>query len=171
MTNKERVIAAIKGEKVDRVPASFSLHFPKEIAKGESGVKAHLDFYRETGVDIMKIMNENLVPVFEKYEGHSSWSHFPSYSRHDKFIVDQIDFCKRIMDESPDGTFFLGTVHGICASMIHPFEPQVGYEAIRAEQVRAFRENKSGYLDAAKKVTEAMNILIEEQIKAGVDAV
>ena len=58
MTNKERVIAAIKGEKVDRVPASFSLHFPKEIAKGESGVKAHLDFYRETGVDIMKIMND-----------------------------------------------------------------------------------------------------------------
>ena len=61
MTNKERVIAAIKGENVDRVPASFSLHFPKEIAKGESGVKAHLDFYRETGVDIMKIMNENVL--------------------------------------------------------------------------------------------------------------
>lgn len=171
MTNRERVIAAIKGEPVDRVPVSFSLHFPKDEAKGEAGVRSHLDFYRESGVDIMKIMNENLVPVFEKYEGPSSWSHFPSYSRHDKFITDQIDFCKRIMDESPDGTFFLGTVHGICASMIHPFEPQVGYDAIRAEQVRAFRENKTGYLDAAKKVTEAMNILIEEQIKAGVDAI
>ncbi len=171
MTNRERVIAAIKGMEVDRVPVSFSLHFPQDKAKGEAGVKSHLEFYRETGVDIMKIMNENLVPVFEKYEGPSSWSHFPSYSRKDKFITEQVDFCKRIMDESPDGTFFLGTVHGVCASMIHPFEPEVGYDAIRAEQVRAFRENREGFLDAARKVTEAMNILIEEQVKAGVDAI
>ena len=72
MTNKERVINAIEGKRVDYVPMTFSIHFPKEVAFGDAAVKSHLDFYKNTGVDIMKIMNENLVPQFEKYHGISS---------------------------------------------------------------------------------------------------
>ena len=40
MTKRERVIAAIEGKKVDAIPSSFSLHFPKNQAVGDEAVAA-----------------------------------------------------------------------------------------------------------------------------------
>ena len=94
MTNKERVINAIEGKRVDHVPMTFSIHFPKEVAFGDAAVKSHLDFYKNTGVDIMKIMNENLVPQFEKYHGISSWGELPKHTVKDAFIQAQLDLCR-----------------------------------------------------------------------------
>ena len=46
MTKRERVIAAIEGKKVDAIPSSFSLHFPKNQAVGDEAVAAHLKFFK-----------------------------------------------------------------------------------------------------------------------------
>lgn len=171
MTNKERVINSIEGKSVDHVPMTFSIHFPKEVAFGDAAVKSHLDFYKNTGVDIMKIMNENLVPQFEKYHGISSWGELPRHTVKDAFIQAQLDLIKKIIDNSPAETFFLGTLHGTLASMIHPFEPQIGYEEVRMEHLKCFREDKKAYTEAAKIITDTMIILIEEMAKLGVDGV
>ena len=171
MTNKERVVCAIEGKPVDHVPVSFSLHFPREVAFGDKAVDAHIEFYEKTGVDIMKIMNEHLLPQFGTYEGIHSWKEFPHHHVSDKFIQDQLDLIKKIQDKTPDGTFYLGTLHGVLASMIHPFEPQIGYEKVRDEHTRCFREDKDAYLTAAKITTETMIMLIEEMGKIGVDGV
>ncbi|MGN0905953.1 MAG: uroporphyrinogen decarboxylase family protein [Bullifex sp.] len=171
MTNKERVINAIEGRPVDHVPMTFSIHFPKAEAFGDAAVASHLEFYEETGVDIMKIMNENLVPQFEKYHGISSWGEMPAHGAKDRFICDQLELIRKIMDKAPDGTFFLGTLHGTLASMIHPFEPQIGYENVRSEHLKCFRENRKAYEDGAKRITETMIILIEEMAKLGVDGI
>lgn len=171
MTNKERVVCAIEGKPVDHVPVSFSLHFPREVAFGDKAVDAHIEFYEKTGVDIMKIMNEHLLPQFGAYEGIHSWKEFPHHHVSDKFIQDQLDLIKKIQDKTPDGTFYLGTLHGVLASMIHPFEPQIGYEKVRDEHTRCFREDKDAYLTAAKITTETMIMLIEEMGKIGVDGV
>ena len=64
MTKRERVIAAIEGKKVDAIPSSFSLHFPKNQAVGDEAVAAHLKFFKETDTDIVKVMNEHLVPYY-----------------------------------------------------------------------------------------------------------
>lgn len=40
MNQRERVLAAIKGQPVDHVPSLFSLHFPKEVSAGEAAVEA-----------------------------------------------------------------------------------------------------------------------------------
>lgn len=44
----------------------FSLHFPRTAKTVEEDLKFHLDFFRETDTDIIKIMNENLVPDSER---------------------------------------------------------------------------------------------------------
>ena len=49
MTKKQRVLAVLRGEKPDHTPAGFSLHFPAEQSQGEAGVRAHLEFFQETG--------------------------------------------------------------------------------------------------------------------------
>ena len=63
MTKKERVQTVLRSETPDYVPAGFSLHFPADKNAGEAGVQAHLEFFEQTDTDLVKIMNENLVPA------------------------------------------------------------------------------------------------------------
>ena len=173
MTKRDRVLRAIRKEPVDFVPSCFSLHFPKEKNSGEAGVRAHLDFFRETGADIAKIMNENLVP------SPGMGSSFPeayadvrAFGRDADFIVDQIDFTKRILDGLDDEYFTLGTLHGICASALHPIERSgIDYEKARDLQLLSLREAEGTTLSAFNRIADGLCGLVEGYKEAGVDAI
>ena len=61
MNKRERVLAVLDKKPVDHIPASFWFHFIRpEDAVGEGCVKAHLDYYRATDVDFIKIMSDGL---------------------------------------------------------------------------------------------------------------
>ena len=59
MNKIERVLAALRGESVDRVPASFWFHFPATQRAGHAMAQAHLDYYRAADPDFLKVMNDN----------------------------------------------------------------------------------------------------------------
>ena len=173
MTKRDRVLRAIRKEPVDFVPSCFSLHFPKEKNSGEAGVRAHLDFFRDTGADIAKIMNENLVP------SPGMGSSFPeayadvrAFGRDADFIVDQIDFTKRILDGLDDEYFTLGTLHGICASALHPIERSgIDYEKARDLQLLSLREAEGTTLSAFNRIADGLCGLVEGYKEAGIDAI
>ena len=173
MTKRDRVLRAIRKEPVDFVPSCFSLHFPKEKNSGEAGVRAHLDFFRDTGADIAKIMNENLVP------SPGMGSSFPeayadvrAFDRDTDFIVDQIDFTKRILDGLDDEYFTLGTLHGICASALHPIERSgIDYEKARVLQLLSLREAEGTTLSAFNRIADGLCSLVEGYKEAGIDAI
>ena len=58
MNKAERVRAALRGEPVDRVPASFWYHFPADQRAGHAMATAHLDYYRAADPDFLKVMND-----------------------------------------------------------------------------------------------------------------
>ena len=55
MDKIERVKRALKGEEVDHVPVCLWKHIPPTLWKDELFIKAQMDFYRETGVDFIKL--------------------------------------------------------------------------------------------------------------------
>lgn len=171
MNKKERVIAAIRGEIPDHVPTGFSLHFPRIKKTMEEDVKFHLDFFRETDTDIIKIMNENLVPDFGEIKTPDDWNKIPCLSLSDKFMQRQLGLVKRILDKADADAFSLGTLHGICASAIHPIEARYGYDAVRKLQVRHFRENKNPVMEAWKRIADCMAQLAQKYIELGVNGV
>ena len=65
MDKKQRVKAALRGEPVDRIPASFWFHFPHEQASGAPMAAAHLAYYRQADPDFLKVMNDNGYPAPE----------------------------------------------------------------------------------------------------------
>ncbi len=134
MTKKERVTAAIRGEEVDKIPSGFSLHFPKESAFGDAAVKAHLKFFEESDTDILKIMNENLVPYMGEINHGSDYSMVKEMTMEDGFMQDQVELVKKILAGCGRDAFILGTLHGITASAIHPLEkmdPNYTYDQVR----------------------------------------
>lgn len=59
MNKAERIRAALAGEAVDRVPASFWFHFPADARVGTAMAEAHLRYYEKCDPDWLKIMNDN----------------------------------------------------------------------------------------------------------------
>lgn len=56
MNKRERVLAAMNLQTVDRPPVGFWFHFQAEQGMGQACVQAHLDYYNRIDVDLVKIM-------------------------------------------------------------------------------------------------------------------
>lgn len=171
MNKRERVLAALQGKSVDHVPALFSLHFPKEVAQGAAAVNAHVDFFRQTGCDVVKVMNENLMPFIGPLQTQDDWRKVQAYDGSAPFITRQLDMLKRILDEVGGEGFSVATIHGVCASSIHPIEAAHGYERTRELLCQTLRENRGLMLDVHKRVTDTMCELAHACIKAGADGI
>lgn len=171
MTKKQRVLAVLRGEQPDHTPVGFSLHFPADQNAGEAGVQAHLRFFRETDTDLVKIMNENLVPAQGTIARPEDWRCIAPIHRDTDFIRCQLDFTKTILDQYPGDGYSLGTLHGITASSIHPIEQVYGYDGSRTLLVEHLREKEGPVLDAMKRIAEGMCQLAWGYREAGVDGV
>jgi uroporphyrinogen decarboxylase len=99
MNKIQRVRSVLRGETPDRVPASFWFHFPKEQAHGKASVQAHLDYYRQTDLDFLKIMNEHPYRVDEQITNPADWRKIRPAPLSSDFFQDQLDEIKMITDE------------------------------------------------------------------------
>lgn len=172
MNKKEFVAKTLLGETGLSVPASFSIHFGADYKYGDAALKKHLDFYRATDTDIMKIMNENLVPSNPGVATSDDFSRIEPFDRHSDFIVRQTDLVKAIVDRVGSEAYVICTIHGITASLVHTMRPQYqALEEIRRVQVKLFREKPQPFLDAEKRIAEGLCYLVESVIEAGCDGI
>ena len=68
MNKVERVKAALRGERVDRVPFTCWHHFGLEKQPGEKHAEATIEFYRKFDVDLLKVMSDFPYPAPEGLE-------------------------------------------------------------------------------------------------------
>lgn len=172
MTKKERVSAVLEGREPDHTPCGFSLHFPEAEKQGEAAVQAHLRFFRETDTDILKVMNENLVPNLGEIRRPADWNCLHALKPDAEFLKRQLEMTLRIRDRWDGGeAFWMGTLHGITASAIHPIEAVYGYDGVRTLLIGHLREDPAPVLDAMKRIAECMCALAHGYRDAGMDAV
>jgi len=76
MNKVERVKAALRGERVDRVPFTCWHHFGLEKQPGERHAEATIEFYRKFDVDVLKVMSDFPYPApdgLEKISRPEDW--------------------------------------------------------------------------------------------------
>ena len=166
MTRKERVLATVRGETPDRVPAAFWLHFPESMHHGEQAVKAHLKFWEETETDILKVMNENLLPR-QPIAAAGDWRHIRPLRLDDPFVVDQLDIIKAVADAVGDETPVIATIHGVFASAFHTAFGRDPYEQKRAGLVAHFREAPKAVQAGFRAIAEGLAALTQASLQAG----
>ncbi len=171
MDKKQRVINCLEGRDIDRIPYSFSKHFPADFAFGEVGVQNHLSFYRSSGTDIMKIMNEHLMPCIGKIERPEDWLNVKHIRKDNYFITLLIDFIKRLQDELGNEAFYLLTLHGVIACCIHISVRQFGYYDCRAVHAKHLRENPQVMKDVHSYLTELLIELINKASELKLDGI
>jgi uroporphyrinogen decarboxylase len=55
MTHRERIDAAVRGERPDRVPAAVWRHFPGDDQRAEQMARVHIEHYRVYDLDLLKV--------------------------------------------------------------------------------------------------------------------
>lgn len=61
------------------IPAAFFIHFDKAFHFGEAAVQKHLEYFRYTGMDFVKIQYERTFPPIPSIRRPADWKEMPSY--------------------------------------------------------------------------------------------
>ena len=171
MTSKQRMAAALAGHKVDRVPCGFSLHFRDEDHHGKRAVKAHLDFYRESGVDFLKVMNENRFCVSPPIQDIDDWKRVRPIRGDEPYVRDQLDIVKELADTVGHEVFLYTTIHGVFASAFHATgDPDTAFAHENRVSDHLKRSPETVEV-ALRNIAEGLALFARKCVEAGSDGI
>lgn len=84
--------------KPEGVPAAFFLHFDPAHHKGRAAVDRHLEYFRATGMDLVKIQYEHPLPPMPDLARPSDWRRVPRYG--EEFFRDPLDVVSALVAEA-----------------------------------------------------------------------
>ena len=100
MNKRERVLAAMNLQPVDRPPVGFWFHFQAEQGVGEACVQAHLDYYNHIDVDMVKIMYDSYFdypnPVAKAVKEPKDWYAMKPLGKDSPFIREQVERARAV---------------------------------------------------------------------------
>ena len=100
MNKRERVLAAMNLQTVDRPPVGFWFHFQAEQGVGEACVQAHLDYYNHIDVDMVKIMCDSYFdypnPVAKAVKEPKDWYAMKPLGKDSPFIREQVERARAV---------------------------------------------------------------------------
>ena len=171
MNKKERVMAVIRGEKPDRVPSGFWLHFPPEEQKGDRVVPAHLRYFKESETDICKIMNEALLRGVSQIRKPGDYAHAAFSAELKASLEKHLDDVKRICDQVGDASVVQATVHGVVVSTHHMSLRDGFYVDNKDFFKTCMKEDPNALESAFDMVSDALCELAQAFLKAGVGGI
>ena len=100
MNKRERVLAAMNLQPVDRPPVGFWFHFQAEQGVGQACVQAHLDYYNHIDVDMVKIMCDSYFdypnPVAKAVKEPKDWYAMKPLGKDSPFIREQVERARAV---------------------------------------------------------------------------
>jgi uroporphyrinogen decarboxylase len=80
MNHRDIVLSLVHNQAIsDYVPAAFFMHFDPAHHQGQATINKHLEFFRHTGMDFVKIQYEQTQPPFRRIRKPEDWAHVPLY--------------------------------------------------------------------------------------------
>ena len=162
MNKIERVRAALKGEEVDRVPASFWFHFPDSQKHGKAMVKAHLDYFDATGIDFLKVMNEHHYEANVDIKTASDWRKVRPAPTGAAFYQAQLDEIKQISDQIGGEALIVTTIFNPYSSANHASGKLV---------TPHLKENPQAVTQGLAAIAESLAAFSEACIEAGASGI
>jgi uroporphyrinogen decarboxylase len=151
--------------KQDYIPAAFFIHFDKVYQKGQPAVDKHMEYFRYTGMDFVKIQFENAFPGRADMQRPSDWANMPLYAR--DFYANQLDIVKGLVKAGKPDALVLQTLYSpyMCAAQTLRYSGGNGKDQL-TEQIK---ENPEAVKKGIEIVAESLMIFVKECIKLGVD--
>lgn len=171
MNKKELLQATLQGEKTDRVPCGFWHHFNEKDHFGAASVQAHLDFYKRTDVDMLKVMNEHMFRPDREVTTIEDWTKIRQQTFEDTPYVNYIDECVMLKKAMPSDVPLLATVHGVLVSAFHTTEKPGGFSNPNNNITRDLKEDPITTGKGLQVIADTLVSLVEKLAEIGIDGV
>ena len=162
MNKYERVSAVLKEEKTDKIPAGFWYHYSSELSEKEM-IKAHLTTFKETDVDVYKIMQDYIEVIDLKVDSASDWKKLKYPGKNAKTLKKLVNVVKGIVDVTGHDAYTFQTMFGPMKTIVQTY----GYDLV----MNYAKNNPQELKIAVKTVAESQREWVEEFISAGCDGI
>jgi uroporphyrinogen decarboxylase len=160
MNKREAVLSVLNEDKQQTyIPAGFFLHFPPAYHRGQAAVEKHLEYFRYTGMDFVKIQYENTFPKRPEIETPDDWVKMPLYK--EDFYEGQLQAVEGLVREAKSEAPVIVTLYSpfMCAG--HTTSGQTITEHIKQAPEKVKR--------GMEVITESLMLFVKACIKLGVD--
>ncbi len=159
MNKRDLVLSLLDKDKKQKViPAAFFLHFDEVYHRGQAAIDKHLEFFRYTGMDFVKIQYENVFPTRPEIQKPADWENMPLYNI--DFYADQLNIVESLVKRVQKEALIIMTLYSpfMCAG--HTSDLQI---------IKHIKENPAKAKKGIEIITESLMIFVKECIKRGVD--
>jgi uroporphyrinogen decarboxylase len=171
MDRRERLLAVLAGEKVDRVPCAFWHHYADDCKFGDSSIRAHLNFFQEAPCDVFKVMNEHMFHIGESIKRPEDWKTIrqePFASSPYPSLVDEV---KAIRKGLPSDLPVFVTVHGVLVSAYHATEVPGNFSNPNNMVSSHLREDPESVACGLQIIADSLIALCIKLLETGVDGI
>jgi uroporphyrinogen decarboxylase len=141
------------------VPAAFFLHFDAAHHRGQAAVDRHLEYFRHTGMDFVKIQYENPFPAHPEIQKPRDWARMPVHGV--DFHAAPLDVIEGIAKAAKKDAVVVVTLYS-ALMMAH----QATSRDIVTRHLEEDPESTAKGLDA---INESLLLFVREAVRRGVD--
>lgn len=160
MNKIERLNAVLNGEKPDIVPAGFWYHYDP-TNNTYTIAQNHLRTFRETGVDVYKVMQDYIQPIEVNIQSAADWGKVSYPGTSSPVYQRLLDVIKMILDATGHDALVFQTMFGPLKTIVQSY----GYDMVMAYSKTAPQQLAA----AVRRVAEAQTEWAMGFIEAGVD--
>jgi uroporphyrinogen decarboxylase len=157
---REAVLSLLdRNAKPGRVPAAFFIHFDERSRLGRGAVEKHVEYFRFTGMDFVKIQYERAFPARPEIKTAADWKAMPRYGL--DFYAPQLEAVEGLVKALKPEALVLVTLYS-------PFM-LAGQTASRELLVRHFEQDAAAVTLGMRAITESLLLFVRECVRLGVD--
>ena len=158
--NKRDVVLNLldAGKPQPYIPAGFFIHFDPEYHFGQASVDKHLEYFRYTDMDLVKIQYERNFPHQPNIQKPEDWGQLPLFNK--DFFQPQLDAVEGLVKAAKDEAVVIVTLYSafMCAG-----------HASNGLITEHLKENPEQAKKGLEIATESLMVFVKECIKLGVD--
>jgi len=160
LTKRETMLSLLDaGRRQEVTPAAFFLHFDEIYHRGQPAIDKHLEFFRHTGMDFVKIQYEHRFPPRPEIKTPDDWAKMPLYK--EDFYEAPLKVVEGLVKAAKKEALVLVTLYS-------PFM-LAGQTATAQVITEHIKENPEKAKKGVEIITESLMLFVKGCIRAGVD--
>ena len=166
MDKRDAVLQVLDdGGRQDTTAAGFFIHFDPEYHRGQAAIDKHLEFFRYTGMDFVKIQFEHPFPLRPEIQRARDWDKMPLYGA--EFYEAPLKVVEGLVRAAKRDSLVITTLYSpfMCAGQTVRHEQTVGHEVI----TRQIHEDPDKVKKGIDIIAESLMLFVKGCIDLGID--
>ena len=166
MDKRNRVLSVLEdGGRQDTTPAGFFIHFDPAYHRGQAAIDKHLEFYRYTGMDFVKIQFEHPFPLRPEIQHARDWDRMPKYGV--DFYEEPLKVVEGLVRAAKKDALVIMTLYSpfMCAGQTVRHGQTIGHDVI----TKQIHEDPDKVKKGIEVITESLMLFVKGCIDLGID--